>query len=528
MNFKIFNGRNAFYQWDVNQKLILSGMTSACEIHFKNVDARNAYVLKPYEHLGFYVVDVPNILLQKANSITVWVYVNGEYTNEQAVFNVIPRQKPADYIYTETEVLSYEVFRDDVKTLKEDVKNFPNNYAVKNHTHNYLTSETDPNVCDWAKKDSEYNVTGNPVTLENFEYMPMNVVTVLEPKQAGSSDPSPDNIRPITGYNALGLNHAGKNLFDFRKASLNQYGVFDENGRFTNTAGEEAGTEQYNYGFQEWNGRSGMIAHNVIMWESGRTKYTRTITVQPDTTTFCFRLFGIRECAIWIENLGIPAGTKLTFSFDMIDDTPGRQVVDNIQIEFGGSATDYKPGHFAPYTVQIGQTVYGGKLGWLTGKGVIEWGASTLTGNENWRLSSSGNSIYFTADNVIDIGERVLAQAGGLCSHFPVRNFSASDEIQGVGGWDTAVYLRWASSFKTVDELKAFLSAQNAAGTPVQIAYKLAEPVEIPLDAHEIEAVNGVNTLYGDGVINVSGRKDIYYLVENLVKKVKTLEGGVD
>ena len=119
MNFKIFDGRSSFYQWDLNQKLIVDGITLNDEIHFKNIDGTGASVVKPYSSEGNILVDVPNVLLQKANSITVWVYVNNDHTKEQAVFNVIPRQKPADYIYTPTEVSVWKV-------LEEAVENIPN------------------------------------------------------------------------------------------------------------------------------------------------------------------------------------------------------------------------------------------------------------------------------------------------------------------------------------------------------------------------------------------------------------------
>lgn len=45
----------------------------------------------------------------------------------------------------------------------------------------------------------EFSVSGNPVACTPVEGYPLGAVVTLEPKQAGSGDPSPDNVRPITG-----------------------------------------------------------------------------------------------------------------------------------------------------------------------------------------------------------------------------------------------------------------------------------------------------------------------------------------
>ena len=45
----------------------------------------------------------------------------------------------------------------------------------------------------------EFSVSGNPVTCTPVEGYPLGAVVTLEPKQAGTGDPSPDNVRPITG-----------------------------------------------------------------------------------------------------------------------------------------------------------------------------------------------------------------------------------------------------------------------------------------------------------------------------------------
>lgn len=48
-----------------------------------------------------------------------------------------------------------------------------------------------------------FSVSGNPVTCNPVEGYPLSAVVSLKPKQAGSGDPSPENVRPISGYNSV-------------------------------------------------------------------------------------------------------------------------------------------------------------------------------------------------------------------------------------------------------------------------------------------------------------------------------------
>lgn len=46
-------------------------------------------------------------------------------------------------------------------------------------------------------------LSGNPITWEASDTEYLFPVVSLEPKQAGSGDPSPENVRPITGYDSV-------------------------------------------------------------------------------------------------------------------------------------------------------------------------------------------------------------------------------------------------------------------------------------------------------------------------------------
>lgn len=55
-------------------------------------------------------------------------------------------------------------------------------------------------------------LSGNPITWEASDTEYLFPVVSLEPKQAGTGDPSPENVRPISGYDDVTVNVRGKNL----------------------------------------------------------------------------------------------------------------------------------------------------------------------------------------------------------------------------------------------------------------------------------------------------------------------------
>jgi hypothetical protein len=116
--FQILDGRNSFFQWDKNQKLIVAD-AAINEVHFCNKTDDCSLVCEVYELDGQRVVDVPNILFQKDWTIRAYAYQVDKTLVEQR-FKVITRSKPSDYIYTETEVKNYEELEARVKALEEN------------------------------------------------------------------------------------------------------------------------------------------------------------------------------------------------------------------------------------------------------------------------------------------------------------------------------------------------------------------------------------------------------------------------
>jgi hypothetical protein len=98
-----------FYQWDTGRKLVVND-DKCTQVHFVNEYTELALTCQIFDQDGLRVVNVPNILLQVAKPITVYLNLideDGRLTSYSEILPVVPRKKPEDYIYTETEVLNY-------------------------------------------------------------------------------------------------------------------------------------------------------------------------------------------------------------------------------------------------------------------------------------------------------------------------------------------------------------------------------------------------------------------------------------
>lgn len=114
--FKIYDGRDYFYQWDLDRKLIVENPDIE-EVHFCNRTDECSLVCEVFEEDGKQLVNVPNILLQTDWRIRAYAY-DGNSTKYEKIFTVKTRTKPADYVYTETEIKRYDDLEKRIKALE--------------------------------------------------------------------------------------------------------------------------------------------------------------------------------------------------------------------------------------------------------------------------------------------------------------------------------------------------------------------------------------------------------------------------
>lgn len=339
--------------------------------------------------------------------------------------------------------------------------------------------------------------TGNPVQCYPVTCYPLGVTASWEPVQEGSGEPSPENIRPISGRDSVKVERCGENLLPH---------IFD---RIPDTVTKD--------GLTIVKTPKGTIHVSGKKTETNWTDLFRIVLAESERVEMPAGTYSWGSGVILTTDKGnlhvSPFTTDtpriITGAYAAVN-TAGTYNKDYIPALVAGSE---KPTKVEPYTGQtatltLPRTIYGGEVDAVTGDGQETWQAKSFNGTENWALYDDGSSakFFYTADYTVD-----SEPLDTICSHFRKAAFTRGTIIR--------VY---TSVFTDLDAYKDYLTAQYAAGTPVQIAYKLATPTPFTATgAQPIPALPGVNTVLTDAdSATVTGRADP-------IKRITDLEDAV-
>lgn len=182
------------------------------------------------------------------------------------------------------------------------------------------------------------------------------------------------------------------------------------------------------------------------------------------------------------------------------------------------------------YTLTLPSTVYGGEVDAVTGEGQREWRCITLTGQEPCHVYTTLFYIDFYKTDSFD-PEPAIDSKNGKCSHYPYQLYGENGFIGITLDGGAAVYSPGAKYPSTNDGLREwmdYLAAQYAAGTPVQICYKQANPVPFTATGGaSIKALSGTNTVLTDAdSVTVTGRADPIQTIAKLNDRIAALEAA--
>lgn len=162
---KLADGRGNLYQWDTGRQV----ECDAEQVHFSNhhygtsidVDVQNGKAT------------IPNQLLTSATPLKAWAWVtdaNGEYTKEEQVFLVAKRNKPSDYVYTPTELKTWQ----DLQNQIGDLNNLTT--AHKDNLVNAINDAAGSGTSDFIIKmtlasddEGNYTVASCDATIEQID-----------------------------------------------------------------------------------------------------------------------------------------------------------------------------------------------------------------------------------------------------------------------------------------------------------------------------------------------------------------------
>lgn len=341
--------------------------------------------------------------------------------------------------------------------------------------------------------------SANPVVCYPVAGYPLGVKASWEPMQEGSGTPSPENIRPIKGRDSVKVERCGANLSKISDISTPNKSLIPV----------ELPTE--------------IVTDIEISFD------TLNAEIKNVGTAFFLNKADGKWKAITVQDFGIstagkiPNGRKTAVFHGVTFKTVETVILKNGYCNWSGDVNNFCVSIIqnAPYTPYIGQTntltlpetVYGGEVDAVTGDGNENTKIITLDGTTNkFRLSNEFWNLPQNSSPGIRDGYDTN------CSHFPSKTFGGN---RNKGYLFTKPKLM-ENYFQDVNAFNAYLAAQYAAGTPVQIAYKLAEPVPFTATgAQPIPALAGANIVLTDAdSATVTGRADP-------IKRITDLEDAV-
>ena len=321
----------------------------------------------------------------------------------------------------------------------------------------------------------------------------------IEPAQSGTGDPSPDNIRSISGWSGAVVKQKGQNLFDVSSLTWNA-GIRNDDG----SAGSSSSSHYTN---------AIPIPENTSITISGTLR----------TSTSTYRVYFLKADGTWISRTGSaqaspnvldpPSGCGM---IQLQVSTNSSVNMQDVQVETGMFAHPYEPYVERTYSIDwtdSAGTVYGGKLDAMTGALTVTHAKMHFDSSLNWSKSGSKTSQGFwryfaNASPSMKAG----SNQDGLCDKLPI--VSVSSATQGVVlGYNNNSSVNILSQEASVADFKTWLTGIGG----LDIVYPLLTEESYTLTPAQILLFTGSNNMRCDaGKIYLTYPCDTRRFIERL------------
>ena len=182
-----------------------------------------------------------------------------------------------------------------------------------------------------------------------------------------------------------------------------------------------------------------------------------------------------------------------------------------IQLELGSTASTYEPYAGNTYTIQLGDTVYGGTLDVTGGKMVVDRAYKLLNDADKW-ITIAGTVTYRYNE---EISRKLFydnSYTGLTCTIAPtISNANYTARWQSSTTYYFGIADKATTPVTSLDAIKAMATAGQIA-----ICYAI-EPVEITLTPTQISTLLGQNNIWSDaGDVDVDYRADTKLYIDNI------------
>ena len=319
----------------------------------------------------------------------------------------------------------------------------------------------------------------------------------IEPVQAGSGDPSPDNVRPITGWTGAKVTRTGKNLLNPSGSIVNCY--------------LSAKTQIYPGSIAIL--RASAENRTMILPVAQNTEYAYTWNrvytgdYADDSNISLFKEYPVIGSEGVFTSINISNGGTILFNTGAYNyiaiklanvnrRTDLTETIRLSQLELGATATAYEPYSGKTVDVQFpteAGTVYGGSLDVTNGVLTVNRAMVDL-GTLDWYLPSAG---YFSVPNTINCNPAVNQWIApiGICDRYkvvPSHYVTVQEErIDKSITWVTAQIRIADSGYSDATSFKESLEGSV-------LVYELATPITYQLTPQEITTLIGTNNVWAD------------------------------
>lgn len=339
------------------------------------------------------------------------------------------------------------------------------------------------------------------------------VKTTVQPQIEKGSTPTAwepyENIRPIKGRDSVAVERCGENLFNKDGVSVGAP-VYGENGTISSYKDVAVAYvkvvpgAQYSIRFRQTNGD--VLFIRIAFLTKSKKFIKRAYMLRSQAGMETKETFTVSTDCEWIQ-FGLNNDKTFNYNFDVV-------------FVAGSAPTTYIPYTGQTNTLTLPETVYGGEVDAVSGEGQETWKLVAFTGSEKFYTHSTNAAMFYT--NFPDAKSNYKSINS---HHSPKRDlliggiYLTEISVSGVIIFSKAIVDEHGGN---IDGLKAWLAAQYAAGTPVQVCYKLATPVPFTATGGaSLPALAGVNTVLTDAdSVTVTGRADP-------IKRITDLEDAV-
>lgn len=385
--------------------------------------------------------------------------------------------------------------------------------------HNLETTISDMVKEEIEAISPEEELSGAMASFETHEIAPLVDCKVkIEAIQSGSGTPSPDNVRPITGFTECNVTRTGKNLLKHGATNttlngltftVNSDGSFSVNGTAIANTSLTIGTgakapqklcQGMTYTLSGGHWANTQTAYIQLIYKGDVSGNTISIVSADRATTYT----AVENATLTGIYINFVSGK--TFNNDIVKP----------QFELGSTATTYEAYNGTTYPITWNDeagTVYGGSLDVTTGLLTVTWAYIDTWTNVNFTFNGS-TATYTEVRCALS-----NAKAYGTSNMKSNKLETGPADLYKINGRANTEYIH----FDVPLCANAAEAKQWIIDNGIAVIYELATPQTIQLTPTEINTILGVNNIWAD-----TGDIDVVYHHELTARYVYFDNTGTD